>query len=271
MKVAMLIGNQPNQIALANKVSKQFEVTGIVVQTKTLKRKKSATDLINKIADKVLFSKISAAWFAMLNFYKKNFPTLPETKILNTEKINTTEVAEFLLSCSADVLMVSGTTMVKAPLLQLYFPKGILNLHTGFSPYVNGGPNCTNWCIANNQPELIGNTIMWIDAGIDSGNIITTEFTSITGSETLNELHIHVMEHAHDLYLRSLICIDKNFSATPNVNQPEIAEGKTFYTRDWNFSAKRNLVRNWRNFSQTVTSQSFKQKQLQYRAIELLS
>lgn len=107
-----------------------------------------------------------------------------------------------------------------------------MNLHTGISPYVNGGPNCTNWCLANKKFSYIGNTVMWLNEGIDSGNLILTERTKLLGNESLSALHIKVLEHAHEIYQQ---CIVRYLSkqSLPNVEQNSIAKGETYYTKNW--------------------------------------
>jgi hypothetical protein len=108
----------------------------------------------------------------------------------------------------------------------------IMNLHTGISPYVRGAPNCTNWCLAIRRFDLIGNSVMWIDEGIDSGNLIATEQTALTGRETLTELHIKVMDQAHDLLLRAVRLFSEG-RPLPNVPQRELGEGRLFLLRHW--------------------------------------
>ncbi|MDP4867145.1 MAG: hypothetical protein NWR53_10845, partial [Crocinitomicaceae bacterium] len=109
---------------------------------------------------------------------------------------------------------------------------------------IKGGPNCTNWCIATKQYHLVGNTIMWIDEGIDSGNILTTEFTKIDWSISLLDIHVTVMEHAHQLYVKAIKFIEQgNIS---NVKQSDICDGKTYYTKEWKLKNKRDLIRNLR-------------------------
>jgi methionyl-tRNA formyltransferase len=137
-------------------------------------------------------------------------------------------------------------------MLELRPSVGILNLHTGLSPYIKGGPNCTNWCIATGQFHLVGNTVMWIDEGIDSGNIFATEFTDFTGTDDLNAIHVKVMDHAHDLVVRSLESISKG--SRTSVKQSEIAKGVTYYTRDWNLKQKFSLVSNIDAFNRCVLS-----------------
>ncbi|MBK7956943.1 MAG: hypothetical protein IPK03_01805, partial [Bacteroidetes bacterium] len=80
---------------------------------------------------------------------------------------------------------------------------GILNLHRAVSIYQKGDRIAPIGASPRNT-YMIGNTIMWIDAGIDTGNIITTECTPLTGEEDLSQIHIKVMDRAHELYLKAL-------------------------------------------------------------------
>jgi methionyl-tRNA formyltransferase len=50
-------------------------------------------------------------------------------------------------------------------------PYGIINLHTGLSPYSRGG-NCNLFMLLEGHPEFVGITIHHIDNGTDSGDII---------------------------------------------------------------------------------------------------
>ncbi|MEM4725030.1 MAG: formyltransferase family protein, partial [Candidatus Hadarchaeum sp.] len=48
---------------------------------------------------------------------------------------------------------------------------GIVNLHGGLSPEYRGA-DCTFWALYNREPEKVGCTLHWIDAGIDTGRLI---------------------------------------------------------------------------------------------------
>lgn len=243
MKIILLCGNKSNQLALAAKVAKDFELIGIVKEERPGKAKLTATTLFSKIIDRLLFSKIAGSWYDLLSYYKKNYREPDHPAKLNTTYINAPEVVQFIERLKPDLIMVSGTSLIKKQLLELKPPKGIINLHTGLSPYVKGGPNCTNWCIANNNLHLIGNTIMWIDQGIDSGNIITSETVPYMGNESLNSLHLKVMEHAHHLYLQALHCVENNFANCPSVKQADIGKGELYLTKMWNIKAKLRFIR----------------------------
>ncbi len=74
-------------------------------------------------------------------------------------------------SFKPDAMFVFGACIIKEPLLSL-LPSGVfINLHLGLSPYYRGaGTNF--WPFINKELEYIGSTILHIDAGIDTGDII---------------------------------------------------------------------------------------------------
>jgi folate-dependent phosphoribosylglycinamide formyltransferase PurN len=264
MKIVLLTGNAPNQKALANKVAAEFNLVGLVIEKKPGKKQKLTLGrLMAKLKDIFLFSRISQAWVNLLRYYDHKYPVFPSCDNKIVDNINESKVIDFIKEKNPELVMVSGTSLIKKPFFQVTPLKGIVNLHTGLSPYIKGGPNCTNWCLATNQFHLIGNTIMWLDAGIDSGNIITTELVNFTGEESLNDIHLKVMEDAHSLYLRALRLIDFNPSLVPSVNQTEINKGTLFLTKMWNDEFKLSLLKNIKNgrFKSVIKSVEYKNAQ----------
>lgn len=249
MKIVLWIGDEENQCALASKISKQFEVVGIVLERRVNSTKRSSRDYIEAIIERLFLSSIRKAWWGMKNRYGNQFPTYPDVPNLIVENINSVEAFNFTKSLAPSLIVVSGTRLVKKHMFTIQPQRGIINLHTGLSPYIKGGPNCTNWCVATKQFHLIGNTVMWIDEGIDSGNLISTELTDLSEVESLSDLHWIVMEHAHDLYIRSIEAIQNNKAS--NVNQDTIAVGKTYYSKEWTLKQKINLVRNFKYLIKT--------------------
>ncbi len=268
MRIVLWIGNESNQKALANKINEKFPLAGIVTETKKSRSAISIKKLPPKIIEKIFLRKIGRAWFGMLNHFQQHYPSLPEVPLLDTENINSDNVYQFTKDLQPHLVIVSGTRMIKEKLLSIDPVTGIMNLHTGLSPYVKGGPNCTNWCIAKKEFHLIGNTIMWIDKGIDTGNIIATEFTNFTGKESLPDLHIKVMEHAHDLYVRSIEYINKG--RRKSIPQNKIAAGTTYYTKQWGLAEKIQLVKNFLQFEKAVLSGKVDQKRIDVTTVPLL-
>lgn len=264
MKLVLWIGNDPNQYALAHKLAAQFDVVGIVLETKSnppKKKKLTFSMFVSKVLVRLFYKKIPATWFTLMDEYRVAYPNLPATKVFKVNNINDSETKTLTEELSPDLIVVSGTYLVKKETLSTKSKHGIVNLHTGLSPYIKGGPNCTNWCIATRQFELIGNTIMWIDEGIDSGNLILTEQTPFTSNESLLEVHRKVMNHAHDLYLRAINNIENN--TAQNVPQDNIGSGSIYYTKDWTWKAHAALLRNFKNFKNQVNGSKSQPKVVQ--------
>ena len=248
MKAVILTGNQGNQRALCHKMAEVCDVEAIVVSENIPRKKPALTkklaSLVNRVAGRLAGRELVETWLRMLGEYDAEFPEFPGVPLIRVKNVNDAATLDTLAKYAPDLTIVSGTNLVGKQAIGA--SKKIANLHTGISPYVKGGPNCTNWCLAKNWFHLIGNTVMWLDLGIDTGKIITTEQTPLTGDETLFELHRKVMEHAHDLYVRAVRQIGEG-REVPSVPQDEIAEGTLFYTADWNAAAQRAALRNFRD------------------------
>jgi len=201
---------------------------------------------MNRAAGRIAGGEFIDAWFEMQQKYTALYPNLPVENIIKVDNVNDAATVEAIEKFSPGLVAVSGTNLVgKKVIAAAQKTGGIVNLHTGISPYVKGGPNCTNWCLAKNWFHLIGSTVMWLDPGIDTGNIIATEQTPLTGEETLFELHWKVMEHAHGLYVEAIKRIGQG-RELPAVPQKTIAEGHDFYSVDWGLSAMREAAANFR-------------------------
>ena len=71
---------------------------------------------------------------------------------------------------AADLIAVFGTSLLRGELLN-EGRLGIVNLHGGLSPEYRGA-DCTFWALYNGEPEKIGCTLHYINAGIDTGKLI---------------------------------------------------------------------------------------------------
>jgi len=227
----LLCNSAANQRALAHRLCERLPLTGIgIVEIPPSKKRK----LSRRAASITVGWPFRRAWFEVLSHYEGIHPDFPDLPMTRHQGVNSASVVALVQQERPDLVLVSGTDLLRQPLIDEIQRSGhIMNLHTGISPYIRGGPNCTNWALALGEFDLIGNTVMWIDAGIDSGNIIATERTPLTGVESLGQLHLKVMDHGHDLYRR---CFDlwSRGAPLPSVSQGEIDAGRLFLSRDWN-------------------------------------
>lgn len=261
MIVSIFINDCPIQLALVNKISKEINID-TVFRSKNLSTKKKKTFLyFIKRAIRVPFElPFRFAWEKLKKTYRTKYPDMPMgVKSRNVNNINDKIVIDYIKEEKPALIIVSATTMIKKEIINEAEKINclILNLHTGISPYIKGGPNCTNWCLANNY-YLIGNTIMKLDQGIDSGAIIATELTKLNGNESLSELHYKVMEHGFDLYTRVVSCYVQNRIIPKAIPQDDITtEGNLFYTKDWTIAKVIKAYYNY-NFLYKKGVQSFK-------------
>jgi len=84
--------------------------------------------------------------------------------------INHPDVVQLARELQPDMLCVFGTSLIRGDLLR-EGRLGIANLHGGLSPEYRGA-DCTFWALYNREPQKVGCTLHWIDAGIDTGRLI---------------------------------------------------------------------------------------------------
>jgi folate-dependent phosphoribosylglycinamide formyltransferase PurN len=257
MKTIIFIGNDSNQIALAAAVAKITEVNSLVIRsstqptfTRTLK-----SQLLDKLKRIIKYTRksfifpLNRAWFKMLNEFEPRNVRDISKEIIYVSSINDPQVFKLIDNQRPELVIVSGTNLLSKRLINQIRKHGeILNLHTGLSPFVNGGPNCTNWCLYLKAFELIGNTVMFIDEGIDTGDIISTESIDISEMKNLTELHKNVMERAHSLYLR-VISRYLDGKELPRTSQKTIrGEKRILFTKNWTIGKELKATYNFYMF-----------------------
>jgi folate-dependent phosphoribosylglycinamide formyltransferase PurN len=241
MKVIAVFGEGSSQRALAHRIHQAVPLAHIA---KVHLMPKGRRKIIRSAVSITLGRSLRAAWLGMLQHFEERFSDWPTVPSSSHASSNDPELADLIEREQPDLVLVSGTDLVRKQTLDRFATK-VMNLHTGVSPYIRGGPNCTNWALALGEFDLIGNTVMWIDPGIDSGSIIATERTPLTGRESLGELHIKVMDHAHDLYRRAVEAFAEG-RPLPSVPQNTIAKGRLFLIRHWDSAAMLRAVFNHR-------------------------
>lgn len=116
-------------------------------------------------------------------------------------KDDKTAIAE-LKSVNPDFIVVVAYGQI-LPKEVLQIPKyGCINLHASLLPEYRGAAPI-NWCIINGETET-GNTTMFMDEGLDTGDILLNSRINITDNMTAGELHDILMEDGADLVVRTL-------------------------------------------------------------------
>lgn len=189
--------------------------------------------LFNRLLGRLVGRPLNRAWRDTLAHYRARGVGFPPVRTLRIPNVNDAGTLALLEETKPGLVLVSSTTLVGRNIIHWAEQRmGILNLHTGLSPYVNGGPNCTNWCLAQKWFHLIGNTVHWLDTGIDSGPIVTTGRPALLGSESLASLQVKVHDHGHELFARVLTTLSRGVQV-PKVPQISVGTGRTFWTVEW--------------------------------------
>lgn len=85
-------------------------------------------------------------------------------------EINSLKYTQKIVKSNPQLVVAYSCSLIREPLLSA-FKNCFLNVHLGLSPYYRGG-GTNYWPLVNEEPEYVGATFMYIDAGIDTGEII---------------------------------------------------------------------------------------------------
>lgn len=140
-----------------------------------------------------------------------------------------------------DLLVVVAYGQILPPSL-LEVPKfGCLNVHTSLLPKYRGAAPI-QWAIADGNPET-GVTIMKMDAGLDTGPILSLRSTPILPEDDAQILHDRLAQLGAELLVETI----PSYVAGKIQPQPQPAEGFTYAAKikkddgliDWNLPAEK--------------------------------
>jgi methionyl-tRNA formyltransferase len=227
---------------LAQQAAASFDLVGVVVQHPPFAQRKGLLARLSRYRDpSALTRQLMARW--KLPAYERRGETLrrqlfcpkgtpPEipagVPVLQTEAINGPETVAFVKHQAPDLVLVNGTQLLREPLLALRpnIRHGILNLHTGLSPYSRGA-NCNLYMILEGHPELVGVTIHHIDQGIDSGDIIRSAQVPLEPDDNFETIDVRSFHLGITLLLEAARELVEG--SAPRVRQWE--QGKLFLKR----------------------------------------
>ena len=124
--------------------------------------------------------------------YKNKFPLEEQER-----------VARRLTELKVDMVCLAGfMRLVKEPLLRA-FPNRILNIHPALLPRFPGVEAWTQALQAG--AKQTGCTVHYVDAGMDSGEIIMQAFVPVLPGDTPETLHARIQVQEHILYPAAIL------------------------------------------------------------------
>lgn len=178
LRIMILCGRSPRHLYVANALCQAGDAVAIVQELSTdwrmkkILRKLRPDHLVRKLwrwlRDRRRYIGNQEAKF----FFPESLAYLECTKMLHTvPHINHPRVVELAHTLKPDLICVFGTSLIRDPALLKAGRLGMINLHGGLSPEYRGA-DCTFWALYNGEPDQIGCTLHYIDAGIDTGRLI---------------------------------------------------------------------------------------------------
>lgn len=186
MKVTLLTSDSLRHKYIAHCLAKQLELSLIITEKKS-PAITNTDSLIKEDAEfiKNHFLKRKSSEEEYFGDYS-DFPSQSRLFELDHGKINSKEVIAEIEKSEVDYILLFGTSIIKAELLNRY-PARIINLHLGLSPYYRG--SATNlFPYYYNEPECIGGTIHLATSQVDKGEILHQFRPDINRKDSLHDI-----------------------------------------------------------------------------------
>ena len=129
-------------------------------------------------------------------------------------------------------MIVFGSSIIRESILSLSKKNRFINLHLGLSPYYKG--NGTNfWPFINDELEFLGSTILHLDSGIDTGDIITHVRPQIEENDNVHSLGCKIIEDSVKAIIKILERI-KNDQDINRIPQWTVKNERVYKLKDFN-------------------------------------
>ena len=145
--------------------------------------------------------------------------------VFQPEKVKDQSFIELFKKLNPDMVVVVAFGQILPKAVIDYPPLQCLNIHPSLLPKYRGAAPI-NWPIIRGETKT-GVTIMLMDEGMDSGDILLQQETEISTAETYGELHDRLAELGATLLIKTI----EQLSAGTAQRQPQDASGVTFAPR----------------------------------------
>ena len=242
LRLMILCGRSARHLHVANTLCRAGEALAIVQETggewnlkKTLKKLRP-DNLFRKawrwLRDRRRYTGNPEAKF----FFPHGEPRLAHPELVReVPHINHPEVAKLARELKPDLICVFGTSLIRGDLLK-EGRLGIINLHGGLSPEYRGA-DCTFWALYNGEPEKIGCTLHYIDAGIDTGRLIAHISPEVREGDSELELFWRAVRDSAEVYAEAVARLAQGEHL--GVVQP--GKGRLYQVRDRGLRHERAL------------------------------
>lgn len=226
MKVIIFTGNSIRHKFVANSLSNEADESIIISECTSSDSLPVQSDSISIIAEHFnLRYKTEKQFFSGNDFF------IGKTVPILYKEVNLPYVFELVQNFKPDMMFVFGSSIIKEPLVSLT-PNKFVNMHLGISPYYRGsGTNF--WPFINNELEFVGSTLLHLDPGIDTGDIIEHVRPQFEKNDNVHTIGCKVIQESTK-HLIKLMKMVENSESLPRIKQWKIPNEKYYKSKDFN-------------------------------------
>jgi methionyl-tRNA formyltransferase len=243
LSVLILCGRSPRHLYVANRLCRSARALAIVQETGT----QLSPVTIGKLEPARLWHK---GWRWLRDrrryvgdgearfFFGDASPKLDRSDLVfQVPHVDDRRVVDLAERLDPDIIAVFGTSLIKGRLLEMG-RRGIVNLHGGLSPEYRGA-DCTFWALYNGEPEKVGCTIHFIDAGIDTGNLIAHVSPDVCPGDDELTLFWRAIKDSAETYAELL----DRLGSDESFGQHQTEKGRLYQVKDRRLRHERELDR----------------------------
>ncbi len=238
MRIVIFTSNAIRHKFFANTLSKEVDDCLVIVESKPnnpfeISGEQKPTELQKHFDER---TKIEINYFENSNFFVSK--TLP---IVNKEA-NSSYVIKAICDFNPDAIFVFGSSILKNDVLNLVPSGNFFNMHLGLSPYYRGsGTNF--WPFVNNELDYVGATILHLDPGIDTGDIVAHVRPLFEKNDNVHTIGCKVIKQGTDAIIQIIHQLQEG-KKIQRIKQWSISNVKIYRIKDFDENVLRLYKKN---------------------------
>ena len=245
MKIVILTGSETRHVYFRKKMASDTRIEVLTSYCENDEKSLANRNKQNEQTSQLEIQHVEARTQSEIDFFSDYIESSEDKsnpKLISKGAINDEAIVNEIVAMEPDLLVCYGSSLIKSDLLTK-FDGRFLNVHLGLSPYYRGsGTNV--WPLINLEPDMVGATFMYIDAGIDTGKIIHQIRADVYLGDSPHTIGNRLIRKITLTYAET-VC---NFRDLESEEQPA-SEGKLYYQRDFTAESCEKL---YLNFSQSM-------------------
>lgn len=194
--LVMLAGDRESTRIIYNALIEDFNIEKVIIE-KPLRKTQLLKGRIRKIGyfevfGQILFKLMVVPYLRITSRkyiidLKKSLGLddnpIDKSKLINVISANSEETISLLKEINPKVVVINGTRIISKKVLNCISGK-FINMHTGITPTYRGSYGAY-WALIQNDRKSCGVTIHFVDAGIDTGNVISQSVINPTKRDNI--------------------------------------------------------------------------------------